>query len=390
MVDQPADRVVLVGVLEPQVGVEQLGEVIDVGAAVDAGLILGQPDDHRLLGVVLILDLADDLLEEVLDRDQAGGPAILVEDDRDVDLPPLELVEEVVDRHRLGHEHGRPQQRAERGPLARTGFQDRQEILGVEDADDLVDRLLVDRDPAMALLDDLVDRFLERRRCGQARDRDPRHHDLVEAALPELDDRVDHLLLLRLENALLAAPLDDQPELLGGDLRLVGHVRAEQRGDPAGDSRQDGDQGAQRAGEEVDRDRQGEREPLGARQGEGLRDELREDDREQGEADGHDQEGDALGGPAQPDRGQECLEGGGEVHRCIRGREEPDHGQAELGDREEAAGIVEQAPDAARSRAALLRQLLDAAAADRDERDLCRHEEALEQGQDDDDEDVEH
>ena len=45
--------------------------------------------------------------------------------------------------------------------------------------------------------------------------------------LAELDDRVDHLLLLGLEDALLAAPLDDQPELLGGDLGLVGRVGAE-------------------------------------------------------------------------------------------------------------------------------------------------------------------
>ena len=43
----------------------------------------------------------------------------------------------------------------------------------------------------------------------------------MEAALAELDDRVDHLLLLGLEDALLAAALDDQPELLGGDLGLV-------------------------------------------------------------------------------------------------------------------------------------------------------------------------
>ena len=37
----------------------------------------------------------------------------------------------------------------------------------------------------------------------------------MEAALAELDDRVDHLLLLGLEDALLAAALDDQAELLG-------------------------------------------------------------------------------------------------------------------------------------------------------------------------------
>ena len=53
----------------------------------------------------------------------------------------------------------------------------------------------------------------------------------MDAAAAELDDRVDHLLLLGLEDALLAAALDDEPELLGRDLRLVGDVRAEEPGD---------------------------------------------------------------------------------------------------------------------------------------------------------------
>ena len=63
------------------------------------------------------------------------------------------------------------------------------------------------------------------RRVGRQRhDRDARDHDLVDALVAELDDRVDHLLLLGLEDALLAALLDDQPELLGAD-PLVGRRR---------------------------------------------------------------------------------------------------------------------------------------------------------------------
>ena len=53
---------------------------------------------------------------------------------------------------------------------------------------------------------------------GRQRDhRDARDHDLVDALVAELDDRVDHLLLLGLEDALLATLLDDQPDLLGAD-----------------------------------------------------------------------------------------------------------------------------------------------------------------------------
>src|SRR5207249_1591825 len=79
VVDEAADGVVLLGVLELQVEVEQFQQLVDVGPAIDPRLVLGQADDHRLLDVVLILDLADDLLEQVLDRDEAGRPAVLVE-----------------------------------------------------------------------------------------------------------------------------------------------------------------------------------------------------------------------------------------------------------------------------------------------------------------------
>ena len=101
--------------------------------------MVGQALDHRLLDVVLVLDLADDLLEEVLDRDEAGGPAVLVEDDRDVDLPALELVKQVVDRRRLRDVDGCPQERPEIRPRAGRLAQERQEILGIQDPEDLVD-----------------------------------------------------------------------------------------------------------------------------------------------------------------------------------------------------------------------------------------------------------
>ena len=61
-------------------------------------------------------------------------------------------------------------------------------------------------------------------------DRDARHHDLVDAALAELDDRVDHLLLLGLEDALLAAALDDEHQLLGADPLLRPSRRPRTRG----------------------------------------------------------------------------------------------------------------------------------------------------------------
>ena len=67
--------------------------------------------------------------------------------------------------------------------------------------------------------------------AGSAGDGDARHHDLVDAPAAELDDRVDHLLLLGLQDPLLAATLDDEPQLVGRDPGLGGDLGAEQASD---------------------------------------------------------------------------------------------------------------------------------------------------------------
>ena len=54
--------------------------------------------------VVLVLDRSDDLLENVLDRDRAGGATVLVHDDRHVHAILAQVAEYVLDLVRLGRE----------------------------------------------------------------------------------------------------------------------------------------------------------------------------------------------------------------------------------------------------------------------------------------------
>ena len=63
-------------------------------------------DDRLGLDVVLVADLADDFLEQVLDRHQAGGAAVLVHDDRDLRLLALKLLQQL--RHALASPARRP------------------------------------------------------------------------------------------------------------------------------------------------------------------------------------------------------------------------------------------------------------------------------------------
>ena len=98
--------------------------------------------------VVLVDDLADDLFEHVFHGDQAGNAAVFVQHHGHVVPRPLELLQQDVDRLGLGHEVGLAQQRRPGrvrsvGPLGQFG----QQVLGVENADDVVAVLVVDRDP---------------------------------------------------------------------------------------------------------------------------------------------------------------------------------------------------------------------------------------------------
>ena len=86
------------------VRVEQLVEIGDAHAAVDRVVAVGQALDLGVFLVVLVDDLADQLLEAVLERDQPGDRAVLVGDEREVELLGLHLAHQPVDRLVLGDE----------------------------------------------------------------------------------------------------------------------------------------------------------------------------------------------------------------------------------------------------------------------------------------------
>ena len=69
--------------------------------------------DVDVVDVVLVGDLADDLLEHVLDGDQAGGAAVLVDDDADVLALGLHLPQQGVDGLGVGHVEDRAHHRVD-------------------------------------------------------------------------------------------------------------------------------------------------------------------------------------------------------------------------------------------------------------------------------------
>ena len=167
--------------------------------------------DLRSLAVVLVGDLSDDLLEDVLDGDHRGA-AVLVDDDGEVRLVALHLAEQVVDGLALGTKGmGRISSATGTPPASGSALSPRI-VLEVEQADDVVDVLPstgITRSPSAGTGSSPAGRRGRRRwrpcRCA--------HHDLAGDGVAELEDRVDHLALPRLDERVVASHVDEVAQL---------------------------------------------------------------------------------------------------------------------------------------------------------------------------------
>ena len=89
--------------------VQTIRNFIDVGRAAEDERPVAFVDDRLRLDVVLVANLAEDLLDQILERHEARGAAVLVDDDRALNALVLELAQQLADELRLGHEVRRPQ-----------------------------------------------------------------------------------------------------------------------------------------------------------------------------------------------------------------------------------------------------------------------------------------
>ena len=113
-----------------------------------------------------------------------------------------------------------------------------EEVLGVEDAHDLVDGLVEDGHARVEVLAQEGQDVRGRGGEVQTEHVRPRHHDLAHQPVLELEDLVDHLALGAVHDALAGPHVDEGAQLLLGDLRLPllplrpDHAQGE-RGQPA-------------------------------------------------------------------------------------------------------------------------------------------------------------
>ena len=101
--------------------------------------------------VVLVVDRADELLEQVFERDQARHAAILVEHDGHLRAVSPQVFDELEGVAGLGHAEGRPDELGGDDGFGIVGLEHLlPEVLAEQDPDDVVAVGAEDRNPAAA------------------------------------------------------------------------------------------------------------------------------------------------------------------------------------------------------------------------------------------------
>ncbi len=179
----------------------------DIGGGQDAPLVLAFREDGVFLGFVeFVFDVADDLFQHVFHRDQAGDAAVLVDDDGLVVAAGAELVQQHVQALGFRNEHGRAHQRAHFD----AGFQHAaQQVLGQQDADDVVAVAFVDGKARVRGLDDRGDQMGEGLGDVEQVHARARDHDVADGAFGHGQRALDHFVGLGIEQFTLVRGFQD-------------------------------------------------------------------------------------------------------------------------------------------------------------------------------------
>ena len=195
---------------------EDLGDLLDLGLAVDDIDAVSSLGDHRFVVVVLVLDVADDHLDDVLQRNQAVCAAIFVDDQRHLGACRLHALHQVGCEHRRRHEQngadeveltdgavevdlGEIERRVGCLGLARPALLDAgatgdvgQHVADMDHASGIVERLDIDRHARMSRLLDKAQQLAQRGAELDRLDVGARDHDVLDADFAQSQDVVEH------------------------------------------------------------------------------------------------------------------------------------------------------------------------------------------------------
>ncbi len=369
---ETGDRVVLA------IGQVEAGDAFDLVGPGRCGhrphARLGLDVVARRARVVLVLDVADEFLDDVLECHHAGGTAILVDHDRHLGRPRPKLREHHVETRRLGDGQDVVEQfghvrRLVVGPL------DAQQVLGMDDALHLAVEV-DDRKPRVCRGHQIA----QVGRGGVDVDRDhpiPGDHRIGRFQFTEVDRPFEERRLALREVSALGGRVDDQVEFLGRHRpsQLLDRLDAHESKQSV---RRSVEQSDDRPGETHEqphrrRERSSDRFGLGDRQvlrGEFAEDHLRHRRQDQCKRD-RDPEGDRLGNT---DGHQRRLDDRGDGRLGDETDQQGGDRDAELSPRKHETQPFVDVDRTLRTAIAFLGLLQEPASASSDERKLDGHE----------------
>jgi len=210
---------------------QQIVHLVDIHRAVDQPFIRTDRQVFGLLvNVVFIANIADDLFDQVFDRHQPCCTAVLIHDDGDMHFLVLHLAEQRVGQFGFRHEVRRAQRMTNRRFHRRTLLPQRQQILGVQQAANIIERVIVHGQARMAAVEERFERRRQRGITAHRHNIRPGDHHLASERFAKVENGVDHLLFLVFDAAALLGFFHQRLDLLLGD-RFAQFVTVGQRCD---------------------------------------------------------------------------------------------------------------------------------------------------------------
>ena len=137
-----------------------------------------------LLGIILVIDVTDDFLQHILERGDTLGATEFINDNRHVHFLHAEVFKQVVQHARLGDKIGGAYQRLPLESLVSIAYV-RQQVLGIEDALDVIGSFLIDRHARIACVNDLAHHLVEVFILVDIHHIDTRSHDITHRLISE-------------------------------------------------------------------------------------------------------------------------------------------------------------------------------------------------------------
>ncbi len=254
------------------------------------------------MALELVLDRAHELLEDVLHREDPDGLPLLVDDDHQVRSPFLEFAQGGLERHPVLER----QDRAHEPPdVGRGGLIDppAPQVLDVEDAGGPRRVLRIDEEPGARRL--LQGRGNPLPSVGETDPLGPvdRDHGVGDLELPEVEEVLEEEEPPERQGAPLLREAQDEPELLLGVVPLpaVRHVDPQEPQDPVLSGVQHRHRGVEDLPEEVEGPGDPQGRLLRSPDRHGLRDELPEEDVEEGDQEERQSHRDRVGDGRPPE-----------------------------------------------------------------------------------------